>query len=95
MPLNAHVQSEITVLVHGGFDDAERILEIIEQCGFTTTNRLMLMTNMSQRDLNDRLTDLLEAGLLDYELLEDKDAQAWFRERVPVVLADAWTGHAG
>ena len=29
MPLNAHVQSEITVLVHGGFDDAERILEII------------------------------------------------------------------
>lgn len=70
----------------------ERILEIIEQCGFTTTNRLMLMANMSQRDLNDRLTDLLEAGLLDYELLEDKDAQAWFRERVPVVLADAWTG---
>ena len=29
MPLNAHVQSEITVLVPGGFDDAKRILEII------------------------------------------------------------------
>ena len=29
MPLNAEVQDEITVLVHGGFEDAERIVEII------------------------------------------------------------------
>lgn len=29
MPLNHEVQDEITVLVHGGFDDASRIVEII------------------------------------------------------------------
>ncbi len=76
----------------GWINQEERIYHIIEQCGFTTMSRLMLMVGQNDFDVTKHLSNLVTEGLLDYRLIEDRDAQAWLHQRVPLVIDQAWRG---
>ena len=76
----------------GYINQEDRLLKIIEQCGYTTTKRLVLMTGLSEFNLSTLLGDMVVNDLLDYTLVEDRDAQSWLRNRVPHIIEMAWTG---
>lgn len=77
---------------HGYINQEERVLQIIENCGYTTRKRLMMMTGMGDFNLSTMLGDMVFNDQIDYGLVEDKEAQAWLAARVPIIIEKAWIG---
>lgn len=70
----------------------DRILEIVDSCGYHSTERLALMLDMDKRYCGDLIDAMLLDGRLDYTVVEDPQAQKWLLERVPHVIEQAWIG---
>lgn len=70
----------------------DRILEIIDSCGYHSTDRLALMLDMDKRYCGDLIDAMLLDGRLDYTIVEDPQAQKWLLDRVPHVIEQAWIG---
>ena len=70
----------------------DRILEIVDNCGYQSTERLALMLDMDKRYCGDLIDAMLLDGRLDYTVVEDPHAQNWLLERVPHVIEQAWIG---
>ena len=77
---------------HGYINQEERVLQIIENCGYTTRQRLMMMTGIGEFDLSTMLGDMVFNDQIDYGLVEDASAQAWLAARVPHIIEKAWVG---
>lgn len=77
---------------HGYVNQEERVLQIIENCGYTTRQRLMMMTGIGEFDLSTMLGDMVFNDQIDYGLVEDANAQAWLAARVPHIIEKAWVG---
>ena len=76
----------------GYVNQEERVLQIIENCGYTTRQRLMMMTGIGEFDLSTMLGDMVFNDQIDYSLVEDSAAQAWLGSRVPIIIEKAWIG---
>ena len=70
----------------------DRILEIVDSCGYHSTERLALMLDMDKRYCGDLIDAMLLDGRLDYTVVEDPQAQKWLLDRVPHVIEQAWIG---
>lgn len=70
----------------------DRILEIIDACGYHSTDRLANMLGMDRRYCGDLVDAMIMDGRMDYAVVEDTHAQKWLLERVPHVIGEAWTG---
>lgn len=77
---------------HGYVNQEERVLQIVENCGYTTRQRLMMMTGIGEFDLSTMLGDMVFNDQIDYSLVEDDNAQAWLAARVPLIIEKAWIG---
>lgn len=77
---------------HGYVNQEERVLQIIENCGYTTRQRLMMMTGIGEFDLSTMLGDMVFNDQIDYGLVEDEAAQAWLAARVPHIIEKVWVG---
>ncbi len=70
----------------------DRILEIIDACGYHSTERLANMLGMDRRYCGDLVDSMIMDGRMDYAVVEDPQAQKWLLARVPHVIGEAWTG---
>jgi len=70
----------------------ERVVDIVERCGWRGTDRLADMVAMDTRECQKLIDDLIKNGVIDCALVEDTMAQKFFNERVPVVIEKAWAG---
>lgn len=70
----------------------DRIMEIVDACGYHSTERLALMLDMDKRYCGDLVDAMLLDGRLDYTVVEEPQAQKWLQERVPHVIEQAWIG---
>ena len=70
----------------------DRILEIIDACGYHSTERLAHMLGMDRRYCGDLVDSMIMDGRMDYAVVEDPQAQKWLLARVPHVIGEAWTG---
>lgn len=86
-------KSPITIDNPQGYvNQEERVLQIIENCGYTTRARLMMLTGIGNFDLSTMLGDMVFNDDIDYSLVEDKEAQLWLGERLPIIIEKAWSG---
>jgi DNA polymerase III epsilon subunit-like protein len=76
----------------GFINQEDRIRQIIENCGFTTIKRLTMMLGIPAFNLSTMLGDMVYNDEIDPALIEDRDAQAWLRQRVPTIIENAWIG---
>ena len=72
----------------------DRILEIIDACGYHSTERLANMLGMDRRYCGDLVDSMIMDGRMDYAVVEDPQAQKWLLARVPHVIGEAWIGAA-
>lgn len=70
----------------------DRILEIIDACGYHSTERLANMLGMDRRYCGDLVDSMIMDGRMDYAVVEDPQAQKWLLARVPHVIGEAWIG---
>lgn len=70
----------------------DRILEIVDSCGYHSTERLALMLGMDKRYCGNLIDAMLLDGRLDYTVVEEPQAQKWLLDRVPHVIEQAWIG---
>ena len=70
----------------------DRILEIIDACGYHSTERLANMLGIDRRYCGDLVDSMIMDGRMDYAVVEDPQAQKWLLARVPHVIGEAWTG---
>ena len=70
----------------------DRILEIIDACGYHSTERLANMLGMDRRYCGDLVDSMIMDGRMDYAVVEDPQAQKWLLASVPHVIGEAWTG---
>ena len=70
----------------------DRILEIIDACGYHSTERLANMLGMDRRYCGDLVDSMIMDGRMDYAVVEDPQALKWLLARVPHVIGEAWTG---
>lgn len=76
-----------------GYIDVEaRILELIDQCGYSSLSRLTFLTGVPEFDLTQLLGNLMYDGRLDPEIVADPNAQAWLMRRLPYTIEETWTG---
>lgn len=76
----------------GYINQETRVRQIIEECGFTTIKRLTMMLGVTAFNLSSMLGDMVYNDDIDPSLIEDRDAQAWLRQRVPMIVENAWIG---
>ncbi len=76
----------------GIIDVEERILEIIDKCGYSNLKRLTFLTGMPEFDLTQLLGNVMYDGRLDPEIVADPDAQAWLFKRLPYTIEETWSG---
>lgn len=70
----------------------DRIMEIVDACGYHSTERLAMMLDMDKRYCGDLVDAMLLDGRLDYTVVEEPQAQKWLQDRVPHVIEQAWIG---
>lgn len=70
----------------------DRILEIVDSCGYHNIERLAAMLSMDKRYCGDLMDAMLLDGRIDYTVVEDPSAQKWLIDRVPSIIENAWIG---
>ena len=76
----------------GFIDVEERILEIIDRCGYSSLKRLTFLTGVPEFDLTQLLGNLMYDGRLDPDIVSDPNAQAWLLRRLPYTIEETWSG---
>ena len=76
----------------GYIDVEDRILELIDRCGYSSLKRLCFLTGVPEFDLTQLLGNLMYDGRLDPEIVADPDAQSWLLRRLPYTIEETWTG---